>query len=147
MPGLTDGAASFATLLLSAEPGELRTRRAPGVWSAIEYACHVRDTLLVQRERVLTALRIPQPTFEPMGREERVVHDGYAEQAPTDVARQIGDAALMFTNVLDRLDPAQWQRTLVHRGAITTVRSMRWVAAHSLHEVQHHLQDAERQLA
>jgi hypothetical protein len=143
---LTGGAAAFAALLRESDPSAMRTRAQADTWSPLEYACHVRDGLLVQRERVLTALRIPQPSCESMGREERVEHDGYIEQEPGDVARQLVDAALMFTNVLERLSPAQWKRTMVHNAATPTVRSLRWVAAHSLHEVQHHLLDAERQL-
>ena len=34
-----------------------RTRREPEVWSPLEYGCHLRDVLLVQRERVLDARR------------------------------------------------------------------------------------------
>jgi hypothetical protein len=37
---------------------DLRTRPQPHVWSPLEYGCHVRDMLLVQRERVLTARRM-----------------------------------------------------------------------------------------
>lgn len=143
---LTGGAAAFAVLLRASDPTAVRTRAQPGTWSALEYGCHVRDVLLVQRERVLTALRLPQPSCESMGREERVEHDGYIDQLPDDVARQLADAALMLTGVLDRLSPAQWKRTVVHNAATPTVRSLRWVAAHALHEVQHHLLDAERQL-
>src|SRR5688572_17771821 len=51
----------YRTLLLpssqpAAWPGILRTRPAEGVWSALEYACHVRDVFLVQRDRLYTAL-------------------------------------------------------------------------------------------
>ncbi len=38
-----------------------------------------------------------------MGRDERVDHDGYADQDPAAVARQLVDAADLFANVLDRL--------------------------------------------
>src|SRR5215475_5465637 len=49
----------------------LRTRSAEGVWSALEYACHVRDVFLVQRDRLYTALVEDTPTFTPMYRDER----------------------------------------------------------------------------
>jgi hypothetical protein len=35
-----------------------RSRRNPNVWSPLEYGCHLRDMLLVQRERVLAARRV-----------------------------------------------------------------------------------------
>jgi hypothetical protein len=78
---------------------DLRTRSRPGVWSPLEYACHLRDVLLVQRERVLAARSTNRPDCYPMGRDERVEHDGYAEQEPEDVARQLAAAAQLFGNV------------------------------------------------
>ncbi len=122
-----------------------RPRREPEVWSPLEYGCHVRDVLLVQRERVLDARRNDTPSFQPMGRDERVVHDGYAEQDPGAVARQLDDAAALFANVLDRLGP-DWDLTLAYNYPTRAERSLRWVAVHTVHEVQHHLLDVRRQL-
>ncbi|GAA2644551.1 maleylpyruvate isomerase N-terminal domain-containing protein [Streptomyces lunalinharesii] len=132
--------------LLGAGSAVLRRRSAPEVWSALEYACHVRDVLLAQRERVLAARRCEKPVAEPMGRDERVDHDGYAEQRPADVARQLRDAALLFANVLDRLSSADWGRTLVYTYPDREERSLRWLAVHTLHELRHHLHDMRRQL-
>ena len=106
----------------------------------------MRDVLLVQRERVLTARRRDRPSFEPMGRDERVDHDGYAEQEPDDVARQLTVAAQLFANVLGRLSPDDWDRSVIYNYPRRAERSLRWVAVHSLHEVSHHLLDARRQL-
>ena len=141
---IVDGAAQFASLL--ERPGtDLASRRQPDTWSPLEYGCHLRDVLLVQRERVLTARRTETPSFAPMGRDERVEHDGYAEQDPADVARQLTDAAHLFANVLARLGPQDWERTVVYNYPERSERSLRWVAAHTAHEVQHHLLDARRQ--
>jgi hypothetical protein len=137
------GAAEIAILI---SVGDVRTRRAPQTWSALEYACHVRDVLLVQRERVLQARREETPQPAPMGRDERVEHDGYAEQDPADVARQLNDAAALFAGVLDRLG-GDWDRTLVYNYPVPRERSLRWVAVHTQHEVQHHLGDTRDQLA
>ncbi len=137
-------AAAIVDRLGGLDDQSVRARVAPDVWSPLEYACHVRDVLLVQRERVLTARRVDDPTFLPMGRDERVAHDGYAEQDPVAVARQLGDAAALFTNVLDRLDPDDWQRRLVYNWPETFSRSVGWVAVHTVHELWHHLGDIER---
>lgn len=120
---------------------DVRTRPAPNVWSQLEYGCHLRDVLLVQRERVLGARRASGAPCTPMGRDERVEHDGYSEQEPLDVARQVGDAALMFTNVLARLADEDWDRTVVYNYPEPAERTLRWVALHTAHEVQHHLWD------
>lgn len=123
-----------------------RPRRHPDVWSPLEYACHLRDMLLVQRERVLAARRTDCPDATPMGRNERVDHDGYATQNPADVARQLTDAALMLANVLTRLTPTDWTRTITYHYPETTDRTLRWVALHTLHEAHHHLLDIRRQI-
>jgi hypothetical protein len=125
---------------------DVRSRRRPGVWSPLEYGCHLRDMLLVQRERVLAALRADRPDCTPMGRDERVVHDGYADQRPADVGRQLADAALMFGNVLSRLPDDDWNRTMLYNFPEASERSLRWVAVHTLHDVHHHLGDIRRQI-
>lgn len=143
---IVTGVAEFAAAL-SDTRADVRTRREPTQWSPLEYGCHLRDVLLVQRERVLTARRSDRPSFESMGRDERVDHDGYAEQEPDDVARQLTVAAQLFANVLDRLSPDDWDRSLMYPYPRRAQRSLRWVAVHTLHEVSHHLLDAHRQLA
>lgn len=142
---IVDGVAELAVWLKSA--GDvLRTRRQPTMWSPLEYGCHLRDVLLVQRERVLAARRMDRPSFDPMGRDERVEHDGYAEQDPDRVARQLIDAAYLFANVLARLTPEDWDRTVMYNYPKLFERSLRWVAVHTVHEVRHHLGDVRRQL-
>ncbi|MGH3838043.1 MAG: DinB family protein [Pseudonocardiaceae bacterium] len=138
--------AEFAAVL-SDTRADVRTRRERTQWSPLEYGCHLRDVLLVQRERVLAARRRDRPSFDPMGRDERVDHDGYAEQEPGDVARQLTVAAQLFTNVLSRLSADDWNRTVMYNYPRLSERSLRWVAVHTLHEVSHHLLDARRQLA
>ena len=142
---IVGGCADIAGELLDGA-ADLRSRRRPEVWSPLEYGCHVRDMLLVQRERVLDARRTDTPVCEPMGRDERVGHDGYSEQEPADVARQLTDAATLCAGVLDRLPSGTWERTLIYVYPTRTERSLRWVAVHSLHEVRHHLMDIRRQL-
>jgi hypothetical protein len=142
---IAEGAGDLAAMLR--DGADVRTRREPPSWSPLEQGCHVRDVLLVQRERVLAARRTDCPSFDPMGRDERVDHDGYAEQDPTAVARQLADAAMLFANDLSRLAPEEWERTVMYNYPALFERSLRWVAVHTVHEVRHHLLDAGRQLA
>jgi DinB superfamily len=145
-PSIVTGVADFVAILTD-DGVDLRSRRHPAVWSPLEYACHVRDMLLVQRERVLAARRTDRPECVPMGRDERVDHDGYADQKPGDVGRQLGDAAKLFANVLSRLGESDWRRTVVYTYPERAERSLRWVAIHTVHEVRHHLLDVRRQLS
>ena len=142
-PQLVANAAEIATIV-GAENATVHRRPDPETWSILEYGCHVRDVLLVQRERVLLALRVDEPLVVAMGRDERVEADGYNDQRPADVARQIGDAALMLSGVLSRLNQQSWQRTMIYGYPSPATRSLAWVAAHTLHEVVHHLGDVQR---
>jgi hypothetical protein len=143
---ITTGAGELAGILSDRDAAPSRRRNAD-TWSLLEYGCHVRDVLLVQRERVLAARRRNGADCPPMGRDERVDHDGYADQEPADVARQLTDAALLFVNVLDRLGPDDWERMLIYNYPEPAERSLRWLAVHTEHEVRHHLLDVRRQLA
>jgi hypothetical protein len=145
-PLIVAGVHHLASIMQSRDSPALAHRPDPSVWSALEYGCHVRDVLLVQRERVLAARRTDCPSFDPMGRDERVAHDGYAEQRGDHVARQLEDAAGLLANVLARLGPPDWERRVVYNYPDRQKRSLRWVAAHTAHEVHHHLGDVERQL-
>jgi len=133
--------------LLSGSGEDARRRPHADSWSPLEYGCHVRDVLLVQRERVLLARRAQRPEFQPMGRNERVEHDGYGRQDPASVARQLADAGRLFSNVLARLGADDWDRTLMYNWPVLSERSLRWVAVHTLHEVRHHGLDVEKQLS
>src|SRR3954466_11255976 len=106
--------ARISTIVGTAENAAVVRRPQPQTWSVLEYACHLRDVLLVQRERVLLALRADKPNVAPRGGDERVDHDGYNKHRPAHVARQLGDAALLFTGVLRRLDDRSWDRTLIY---------------------------------
>lgn len=129
------------------KPGaRVRGRRRPEVWSPLEYGCHLRDVFLVQRERVLAARRVERLELAPMGRDERVEHDGYESQEPADVARQLEDAALMFAGVLARFGAGDWDREVLYPYPDPTPRTLGWVAVHTVHEARHHLMDVRRQL-
>jgi hypothetical protein len=143
-PSIVEGSTQLGQMIRD-PAADVGRRRSPGHWSPLEYGCHVRDILLIQRERVLLARREIRPTLAPMGRDDRVEHDGYSEQLPADVARQLEDSARMFANVLSRLGK-DWDRTLIYNYPAPAERSLRWVAIHTLHEVRHHQLDIERQI-
>ncbi|MDR3663053.1 MAG: DinB family protein [Mycobacterium sp.] len=136
----------LARIAAGVERTRLVRRTDPAQWSPLEYACHVRDVLLVQRERVLLARRVEAPEAVPMGRDERAGYDGYIEADPQEVAEELMVAARLFANTLGRLDIADWERTLVYGWPERTERTLRWLAAHTQHEVRHHLLDVRRQL-
>jgi hypothetical protein len=144
------GAGEVASALALLSSDAATRRPAPGVWSPLEYSCHLRDVLLVQRERVLGALIIDddeEPPWFGMWRDERVDLEAYNESARGAVSGQLIDAAALFANLLERIGDAAWSRTVPYRFPVVQSRSLRWVAVHTLHEVRHHLDDIRRSSA
>jgi S-DNA-T family DNA segregation ATPase FtsK/SpoIIIE len=132
---------------LGADVGRLRARPSPEIWSALEYSCHVRDVLEVQRSRLLLALAEDRPTFIPMGRDERVVRDHYNDQDPLIVADELEAAATAIGAEFGGLDAEQWERIGIYNWPTTTERSMVWLGRHTIHEGQHHLRDIDASLS
>jgi hypothetical protein len=136
-------AGRYEAVLAATTDAVLRSHSVPETWSPLEYACHVRDVLRVQRDRVLLALTEDQPAFVSMRREERVTEERYNEQRPAAVAGEITQAAQAFAETLEHLDDAAWQRTGVYNYPTTRVRTVEWIGRHTIHEGEHHLQDIE----
>jgi hypothetical protein len=129
---------------LTANADTVRRRGSPEQWSPLEYSCHVRDVLLMQRDRVYVALVEDEPSFKPMYRNERVVFDRYDIQTPDLVGEQVVMAADLLCRGLDGLDDAQWVRPLIYGFPDPARRDVEWVAHHTLHELVHHLADIDR---
>jgi hypothetical protein len=132
-------------------PGEslddlLRAHPAPGAWSALEYACHLRDVLETQRQRMALAVAENVPTFAPMGREDLVVERRYNEQDPAAVIDELAANAEALAAACEALTPEQWARTGIYTYPEPTERDLRWVARHTIHEGHHHLLDVGRTL-
>jgi hypothetical protein len=127
---------------MSGVPGVLARRRPePTVWSAVEYLCHVRDVLLVQRDRVVLAQVEQRPSVCRMYRDERVELCSYSSSDPGEALGQLGMAAGLCALVFDRLDDAAWSRPLIYNWPSPTERDLRWLGRHTAHEAHHHLQD------
>jgi len=140
---LSMAAAAYSSRL-AADPASVHRRRSPEEWSPLEYSCHVRDVMLMQRDRVYVALVEDEPTFKPMYRDERVAFDRYDTQRPSVVADQIAMAADLLSRAFDGLEQAQWSRQLIYGFPDPARRDVEWVAHHTLHELVHHLMDIDR---
>lgn len=138
-----DAARHWGSFLAGAGEGDLRRSPAPGVWTALQYALHVRDMLVVFGERVELACREDDPAvpwFDP-GEEAWIA---YNAADPLETAAAIGDAAMGFAAVLDARGPADWSRTARRDGVDRfTVAGL---ARFGVHEAHHHLLDAQGRL-
>jgi DNA segregation ATPase FtsK/SpoIIIE, S-DNA-T family len=122
-------------------PDVLRIRPSPTVWSALEYGCHVRDVLLVQRDRALLALVEDNPQFPPMYREERVANARYDSQGPAELGEELKVAVNMLAKLAGELTEKELSRPCVYNFPEPTQRDVGWLFRHTMHEVVHHLMD------
>jgi S-DNA-T family DNA segregation ATPase FtsK/SpoIIIE len=127
-----------------ADPVALTTRPMPSVWSALEYVGHVRDVLLVQRERVVLALVEERPSFARMYRDERVTILGYAADPLPLVLDQLEVAARLAARAFSGIGEQSWLRTFVYNWPSPSEHDLAWLGRHTAHEVRHHLLDVHR---
>ncbi len=128
------------------DPGggeRLRRRPAPEVWSALEYACHIRDVLLAQRERLFLTLVEDCPSFAPIYRDRRVDLARYGSEDASGVAAEIEMAADLISRAFAGLDAASWQRRCMYNYPAPNERTVLWLAQNTLHEGEHHLLDMD----
>ncbi len=132
-------------------PGEdgatlIRARPLPDTWSALEYACHVRDVLEVQRERLEIALAEHRPTFPSKGMygwpEERAYNEEDAAVVLNDLAARAEGLATLVATIGDD----GWDRPLVYSYPEPADRTVLWLVRHTVHEGHHHLLDVGRVL-
>ena len=117
-------------------------RPEPTVWSPVEYACHVRDTCRIFRERLELMLREDDPTFANWDQDVAAVEGDYFHQAPPEVADQLAVEAEATAAAFDAVGPDQWERkSRRSNGSAFTVRTF---AVYFLHDVEHHVQDVTR---
>lgn len=133
-------AAAFADVVRARRP---RATVPVGSWSAIEYAGHVRDVLLVTRERTLTARRETEVLVIAMGREERVEWGEYDDLTMAQAADGVTQAARWLAHTWRRMPAADWERTVLYNYPTSAIRDLTWVATHTVHELVHHRQDIE----
>ncbi|MEO5679650.1 MAG: DinB family protein [Acidimicrobiales bacterium] len=134
----------FRQILASGPDRRLRERPDLATWSPLEYACHVRDVLFIQRDRVLRALVENRPDFAPMHREERVALARYASEAPPLVGEEIAIGAGLLARLVDGLSTEQMGRRCVYGYPDKTEVDVAWVGRHTVHEAEHHLLDMRR---
>ena len=114
-------------------------RPAPGVWSPLEYACHVRDVHRVFEERVRLMLAVEDPLFVNWDQDEAAVTGAYADQQPAVVADELVAAAASVARTYGEVSGEQWCRPgRRSNGSVFTVETL---ARYHLHDVEHHLHD------
>jgi len=137
-----DDAAGWAAVL--GQPGAT-DRPDETTWSALEYACHVRDVHRIFGGRLALMLDEDEPTFANWDQDVTAVEDRYDLQDPETVATELVAAAAAVATTYDGLRRATeetWaRRGLRSNGSEFTVDSL---ARYHLHDVLHHSHDVRR---
>jgi hypothetical protein len=118
---------------------QLRRRPAAGIWSAIEYVCHLRDVYATYTIRLHRARTENSPAVEPMFSDLRAARFRYARLPLVPVLDQLDDHVAGLLEEASTLAPADWQRTVARRPE--EVRTAGWLVRQALHEGRHHLAD------
>lgn len=122
-----------------AGPRDPRRRPRPDVWSALEYACHVRDVCRVYDERLRLMLTVDDPRYPNWDQDETAVADRYGDQDPRAVAAELAAAAETLAARFETVAGAAWlRRGSRGDGARFTVESF---ARYFVHDPVHHLYD------
>ena len=137
LPGLLETTASSWSQVLGR--GDATDRPRPGVWSALEYGCHVRDVHVLFAERVRLMLAEDVPTFANWDQDVTAVERDYGNQDPAAVAAELVEAArsvaMLYASVTDA---TRGRRGLRSNGDEFTVETL---GSYHLHDIVHHLHD------
>ena len=118
---------------------DARDRPQPGVWSALEYGCHVRDVCGVFDERVRLMLSQDDPLFPNWDQDATALVERYWTQEPAVVSAELAAAAETVARSFEGVAVDQWSRPgRRSNGSVFTVDSL---ARYFLHDLVHHLYD------
>jgi hypothetical protein len=122
----------------------LRTRPAPGVWSALEYAVHAAVAVDWYGDRVRRVLTEDRPRLPAYGFAAACDADRYNERDPAETVDAVAAACRGLVALLDGLEEGGWAR--VGLGSDGDERTVLVLARRAAHEAHHHLLDIGRVL-
>ena len=125
-------------LALMGDP-EVAVRPAPGVWSPLEYACHVHDVHQVFHERLTAMMTEHEPEFPNWDQDATAVERRYDQQVPAIVGPTLVASAYAVGDVYASVPDDDWGRKGVRSdGSVFNIASL---GRYHLHDIEHHLHD------
>ncbi|APX00623.1 DinB family protein [Arthrobacter sp. QXT-31] len=110
-------------------------------WSALEYACHVRDVFSLFDRRLNLMLTVDDARFENWDQDQTALDSDYAHADPAVVSAELTAEGEQVAASFARVEESQWGRTgLRSNGSEFTVLTL---AQYFLHDVVHHLADVD----
>lgn len=122
---------------------DVHVRPAPDTWSALEYACHVRDVYTLARYRHALMLTEDDPLFANWDQDATAVEEDYAAQDPAVVQAALAESAAGYAADLAAVPDDAWQRP--GRRSDNKAFTVESFARYLLHDPIHHLTDVTRQ--
>ncbi|MEO5609112.1 MAG: DinB family protein [Ornithinibacter sp.] len=118
---------------------DVRQRPHPATWSALEYACHVRDVCALFAQRATSMLSGDRPTFANWDQDRTALEHRYAEQDPATVSLDLTAAAAELSSAYAAVSGRSWGMVGDRSdGSQFTVLSL---GRYGLHDLAHHLWD------
>lgn len=137
-----DNATTWEAVLTLPEAVE---RPDPATWSALEYACHVRDVHRIFDLRLGLMLDQVGPRFPNWDQDETAIAERYAEQDPATVSGELLEAAATVAERYESVPPDAWgRRGSRSDGSAFTVESL---GRYHLHDIVHHAWDVRALVA
>ncbi|WP_116999933.1 DinB family protein [Desertimonas flava] len=131
-----DNASVWAAVLRRDDVG---VRPQPQRWSALEYACHVRDVFALFDTRLHLMLDEEGPRFANWDQDETAERERYGDQDPATVSADLATAAAAVAESFAAVTEDQYGRSGVRSdGAEFTVATF---AQYFVHDPIHHLWD------
>ena len=114
-------------------------RPAPGVWSPLEYACHLRDVARLFDGRLRLILTADEPRFDDWDQDAAAVEGRYREQDPARVAGELTQACEQLAVAFEAVPPQALERGGTRADGVRfTVTSL---GRYLVHELVHHAHD------
>jgi DinB superfamily len=134
--------ARLARFIDAPDSSILRRRPSPEVWSALEYAAHVRDVLAFYADRIDRVLNEERPKMTAPDFSSMPERRGYLNDDPLAVLDAISDSSASVEQELRSLTPEQWTRVGI--GVDGDERTTLVLARRLAHDGHHHLLDLDR---
>jgi hypothetical protein len=120
---------------------DVAERPNDSTWSALEYACHVRDVFSLFDRRLNLMLTDDHAKFENWDQDRTAVENDYAGSDPAVVSAELTAEGQQVAASFAGVKESQWGRTgLRSNGSEFTVLTL---AQYFLHDVVHHLADVD----
>jgi hypothetical protein len=111
------------------------------MWSALEYACHVRDVFSLFDRRLNLMLDSDDARFDNWDQDQTAIDKDYANADPSVVSAELAAEGKQAAESFAAVRESEWGRTgLRSNGSEFTVLTL---SQYFLHDVVHHLHDVD----